>query len=139
MVLCAIGVIAAGGGHGSYFFVILASAPVWALAFAGPLGVGISFVAIPVLWISVGLLLNFHSRQKEAFFLAFMFVHYGSAIVLLLASREEWWIPNSILETFGLIWYCLGQGAIWMTFLRNIRSTTFSETGRQTTIHEKHA
>ncbi|HEY3768111.1 MAG TPA: hypothetical protein VGN44_05515 [Candidatus Angelobacter sp.] len=133
IVLCVIGVIYAGAGHGSYFFVILASAPVWVLSFQGPFGVGISIAAVPVLWIGVGFLLNVQNKQKKKLFLALMLVHYVSAMVLLVLSHEEWKTPSSMLEMFGLIWYCFGQIAIWRTFLKNNRSTTLSETERRTT------
>lgn len=122
IVLCGIGMMAAGAGHGTYIFVILASAPVWALTNAGPIGVGISLLAIPVLWFVVGLLLNGKSRQKTAVFLTIMLVHYASAVWLLLADRQEWRLTNQMLAVLGFSVYLLGQIVVWWAFAGNIRS-----------------
>jgi hypothetical protein len=134
IVLCVIGTIAAAGGHGTYIFIILSSAPVWLLTFAGSIGVRAALLGIPVLWLGVGLLLNGKSNQKMTSFFALMLVHYGSAIFLLVANRGEWWVPSQLLGAFGFVWYLLGQIVIWITFFKNIHSTTFANTGQQATI-----
>ena len=111
--------MAAGGGHGTYIFLTLASAP------AIILGVAASLLAAPVLWFVVGSLLNDKNKQKKAFFLAIMSVHYISAVFLLIDRREEWqhmeqlWKMYPLLVAAGWVWYLTGQIVFWTVFFKN--------------------
>jgi hypothetical protein len=124
IVLCTVGVMAAGGGHGTYIFLTLASAPVIIL------GVVVSLLAAPILWFVVGWLLNDKNKQKKIFFLAIMSVYYISAGFLLIDRREEWqymgqlWKVAPLLVTAGWAWYLTGQIVVWIIFFKNGHSTS---------------
>ena len=127
IVLCAVGVTAAGGGHGTYVFLTLASAP------AIILGVAASLLAAPILWFVVGWLLNDKNEQKKVFFLTIMSVHYISAGFLLIGRREEWqhmdqlWKVYPLLVAAGFVWYLTGQIVVWIIFFNNGHSTRIFE------------
>ncbi len=127
IVLCTIGIIAAGGGHGTYIFLTLASAP------AIILGVVASLLAAPALWFVVGWLLNDKNRQKRVFFLTIMSVYYISAGFLLIGGREEWqhmdrlWKVSPRFVAAGLAWYLTGQIVVWLIFFKNGHSSRIFE------------
>ncbi len=127
IVLCTIGVMATSGGHGTYIFLILASAP------AMILGVVASVLATPVLWFVIGSLLHDKNKQKKVLFLAIMSVHYMSAGFLLIDRREEWqhmdrlWKTYPLFVTAGLVWYLTGQIVVWTIFFKNGHSTRIFE------------
>ena len=115
IVLCAMGVLVAGFGHGSYMLIGLAGAP---FSF---LGIPISIAAALTQWmllVAVGQRLS----TSKAFYVAFLMLHYVSALLLLSLPSSKYadWsyvgsLPQSLrlLLLLGFSWYLLGQVFLW--------------------------
>ena len=119
-ILCLIGIVVAGFGHGTYTLLGLAGAP---FSF---LGIPIAIVATLCQWSFLSALWQ-KMRFPKPYFIGFLGLHYITATTLLLLPSSEFadWeyvghIPRSyqFLLACGFCWYLFGQIVIWRTLSR---------------------
>lgn len=116
VVLCLLGIIVAGFGHGAFTLLGLAGAP---FSF---FGIPLAIAASATQW---GMLVLVSSRFgiPKQYLVAFLALHYASAALLLVLPSSEFsdWeyvrrIPESWLVV-GFGWYCVGQMFVWKALL----------------------
>ncbi len=117
LALALLAALAAGFGHGLYAPLALVSSP-FALV-----GVRSALAATPLLWASIGFLLNPSRRRLSAFVvIAVLALSYGGAAVLLhvpndgFADYDRWSQLTDSIRMLSTITICLwlaGQVAIW--------------------------
>ena len=120
LLLAIVGFLATGAGHGTYVLIGVSSAPL------GFLGIMIALLSPPLLWAIIGWLLSRSERSPDRIiFLVIMAVHYSSLWRLL--RREpygDWeyfdrmWQSWPVIMATGIASYLVGQGVIWLYFLR---------------------
>jgi len=122
-VLCLIGILVAGFGHGTYTLLGLSGAP---FSF---LGIPIAIIATMFQW---GLLALAYQKMHlpKPYFIGFLSAHYVAAAALLLIPSSEFadWehvsrIPQSyrLLLAFGVAWYLIGQTFVWKVLVTSQR------------------
>jgi hypothetical protein len=110
--LVAIGVLAAGAGHGTNVLMAAAAAP---LGFLGAWG---AIAGAPILWAAVGAALAWLPRRSRKLVVASaVIIHYVSAASLLVTPEWEYLIRNirplwAVMAAWMLV-YGVGQGLIW--------------------------
>ena len=119
-VLCLIGVVVAGFGHGSYTLLGLAGAP---FSF---LGIPIAIIATLCQWSFLAAAWQ-KIRFPKPYFISFLALHYIAATALLLLPSSQFadWeyvghLPRSyqFLLACGFFWYLIGQVLIWRVLSR---------------------
>ena len=118
--LAVIGVMMAGGGHGTYLLLGLASAPVSLLGF------GFSLAGPAILWGVIGALLaDRRKKTPRQLLVGLMLLHYlGVVLVFFVGDYAEWkyfekaWTTNPAVVVVGGSLYLAGQIVIWVCWLR---------------------
>jgi len=110
----------AAAGHGTYFLLGLASAP---LSF---LGIPFSLVGPPVLWGAVGGFLAYTGRQPQRQILVIvMLLHYMAVLLIpffdVYAEAKYFdkvWRTNPLIVVMGVALYLVGQVVIWLYWFK---------------------
>jgi len=97
-VLCAMGVLVAAFGHGTYTLIGLAGAP---FSF---LGIPISIAAALTQWMLL-VVAGQRLSASKAFYVAFLMLHYVSALLLSLPSSKyaDWSYVGSLPQSLRLL------------------------------------
>jgi hypothetical protein len=123
-VLCLIGILVAGFGHGTYALLGLAGAP---FSF---LGTPIAIIATLFQWWLLAVACQ-KMHLPKPYFIGFLFAHYVAAAALLLLPSSDFadWeyvrrIPQSyrLLLAFGFVWYLIGQMVVWKVLVTGQRT-----------------
>ncbi len=121
LVLLALGVMAAGAGHGTYVVLGMSSSPL-GLTDSIPLAI----LGAPVLWCAVGAVLGrVMLRGFRRLFLGAMVAHYLALPFILSPASKfgDWAYAGKVPErvALGLAVYSAGQLGIWVVFVRRLR------------------
>jgi hypothetical protein len=126
--LAMVGMIAAGGGHGTYVLLGLYASPL-SLMTLMPFAVGLALFGTPLLWCVVGVLLaGAGNRGRTTALVLIMLAHYASLPVVLRDGNlyGDWSYVERVgaLLPFGIGLYVVGQLAIWVVFAVELLSAT---------------
>lgn len=116
--LAVIGILLTAAGHGTYFLLGIASAPV------SFLGIIFSMAGPPIFWALVGVLLTYKTRTPQRlFFLCILAVHYASIPFILFFPQyaeekyfDKVWQAHPTVVLLGALFYTLGQVFLWIYF-----------------------
>jgi hypothetical protein len=119
--LAALGLIAAGAGHGTTVVGGLASAPL------GLFGFGAALAGAPALWGTAGALLGLsRSRAPRAALLALLLAHYAGLPLLLCPPGHfaDWSYVRRVADIVAVAFvvYAAGQVALWVALVREWRA-----------------